>query len=153
MTEEKKPFTVSDRRHFTPEGEARTVEDTPSEARPVEPTPAAKRPSANAPPPARQEEPAGPELGGPEQGPAYPLDFTGLLLSLGTQAAMLLGGGEPGEAGPAPDPEGARAFITLLEVLQEKTEGRRTPEEDQVLNTLLYQLRLEYVNRTQVKGA
>jgi hypothetical protein len=147
MTEEKKPFTVSDRRHFTPEGEARTVEDTPTPAeappvRPSEPASAPRRPAPSAPPPAAA-----------EQAPAYPLDFTGLLLSLGTQAAMLLGGGDPEEGGPPPDPEGARAFITLLEVLQEKTQGRRTAEEDRVLETLLYQLRLEYVNRTQVKGA
>ncbi len=140
MTEEKKPFTVSDRRHFTPEGEARSVEDAPSE---TPPGPAASpHASAGAPPPVGQDE-----------APAYPLDFTGLLLSLGTQAAMLLGGGDPAEGGPPPDPEGARAFITLLEVLQDKTQGRRTPEEDRVLETLLYQLRLEYVNRTQVKGA
>jgi hypothetical protein len=144
MTEEKKPFTVSDRRHFTPEGEARSVEDTPGEApfeRPPAP-PGGERSRASAPPSA-----AG------DHSRAYPLDFTGLLLSLGTQAAMLLGGGEAEGGGPPPDPEGARAFITLLEVLQEKTEGRRTPEEDQVLDSLLYQLRMEYVTRTQVKGA
>jgi hypothetical protein len=64
---------------------------------------------------------------------------------------MLLGGA-PGEEG-APDLEGARAFITLLEVLNEKTEGRRTPEEDRVLESLLYQLRMEYLARTQVKSA
>src|SRR5687768_12978699 len=140
MTEEKKPFTVSDRRHFTPEGEARSVEDTPSDTPPVRPPGPAARPHASdgPRPPLRQDE-----------APAYPLDFTGLILSLGTQAAMLLGGGDPAEGGPPPDPEGARAFITLLEVLQDKTQGRRTPEEDRVLETLLYQLRLEYVNRTQ----
>lgn len=146
MTEEKKPFTVSDRRHFTPEGEARSVEDTPA---PAPPAPPAEPPAAprQASPPAQQSAPT------PEQGHTYPLDFTGLLLSLGTQAAMLLGGGDPTEGGPPPDPDGARAFITLLEVLQEKTQGRRTPEEDQILESLLYQLRMEYVTRTQVKGA
>jgi hypothetical protein len=66
---------------------------------------------------------------------------------------MLLGGGDPAEGGPPPDPEGARAFIDLLEVLKEKTQGRRTPEEDQVLEDLLYQLRMEFVARSQVKGA
>jgi hypothetical protein len=86
-------------------------------------------------------------------GAPYPVDFTGLLISLGTQAAMLLAGGDPAQGGPDPDPAGARAFITLLEVLQEKTEGRRTPEENQVLEGLLFQLRMEYVSRTQVKGA
>ena len=145
MTEEKKPFTVSDRRHFTPEGEARAVEEK---------VPEAPRPAAEASPP-RRPEPAQPEVGQPdddEGGGPYPVDFTGLLISLGTQAAMLLAGGPPGE-GPQPDPEGARAFITLLEVLQEKTEGRRSPEENQVLESLLFQLRMEYVSRTQVKGA
>ena len=145
MTEEKKPFTVSDRRHFTPEGEARAV---------GEKAPEAPRPAPEASPP-RQPEPARPAAEQPEDeqgGGPYPVDFTGLLISLGTQAALLLAGGPPGE-GPEPDPEGARAFITLLEVLQEKTEGRRTPEENQVLESLLFQLRMEYVSRTQVKGA
>ena len=154
MTEEKKPFTVSDRRHFTPEGEARSVEDTPSPPpRTAEPPP---RPRPPAPPePAPRPAPQGEPHPGlhDDPGHGYPLDFTGLLISLGTQAALLLGGGDPAEGGPPPDPEGARAFITLLEVLQEKTAGRRTPEEDPVLESLLYQLRREYVTRTQVKGA
>jgi hypothetical protein len=143
MTEEKKPFTVSDRRHFTPEGEARKVEETVAEAPATggSAPPNRRAPAPSSPPPAR------------ERQTAYPLDFTGLLLSLGTQAAMLLGGGTPAEGGAPPDPEGARAFISLLEVLQEKTQGRRTLEEDQVLEDLLYQLRMEYVARTQVKGA
>src|SRR5688500_7166066 len=145
MTEEKKPFTVSDRRHFTPEGEARAVEEKAPEA----PRAAAEASPAPRPEPAQ---PAAPPPEEDEVGGPYPVDFTGLVISLGTQAAMLLGGGPPGD-GPEPDPEGARAFITLLEVLQEKTEGRRTPEENQVLEGLLFQLRMEYVSRTQVKGA
>jgi hypothetical protein len=152
MTDEKKPFTVSDRRHFTPEGEARSTEDIPAAA-PTPPSPPPEPPAAprqTSPPPAAPPPRSSPA---PEEGHAYPPDFTGLLLSLGTQAAMLLSGGDPAEGGPPPDPAGARAFITLLEVLQEKTQGRRTPEEEQVLETLLYQLRMEYVTRTQVKGA
>jgi hypothetical protein len=148
MTEEKKPFTVSDRRHFTPEGEARSAEDAPA------PSPAPPPPPAEPPAAPRQTSPPAQRTSPPEdQGHGYPLDFAGLLLSLGTQAAMLLSGGDPVEGGPPPDLEGARAFITLLEVLQEKTQGRRSPEEDRILETLLYQLRMEYVTRTQVKGA
>jgi hypothetical protein len=144
MTEEKKPFTVSDRRHFTPEGEARAVgENAPEPPRKAAPQPEQPPRRPAAPPPAADDAPGGP----------YPIDFAGLLISLGTQAAMLLAGGDPAEGGPPPDPAGARAFITLLEVLQEKTEGRRTPEENQVLEGLLFQLRMEYVSRTQVKGA
>ena len=141
MTEDKKPFTVSDRRHFTPEGAARKVEEEQpanegQRARPQEKDPGASRAARS------ESRPPGP-----------PMDFIGLLVSLGAQAALLLGGAAAGQEGPPPDPEGARAFITLLEVLQEKTQGRRTPEEDQVLEGLLYQLRMEYLARAPVKGA
>jgi hypothetical protein len=146
MTEEKKSFTVSDRRHFTPEGEARAAQETPKEAPPAPPP--QKAVPSSPPPPRTAAPPSAAERGG-----GHALDFTGLLISLGTQAAMLLAGGDPAEGGPPPDPEGARAFISLLEVLQQKTEGRLSPEEEQVLEDLLYQLRMEYVSRTQVKGA
>ena len=148
MTEEKKPFTVSDRRHFTPEGQARVVEEGAPEPPRTVAAEAPRKPVAEAPLPRREA-----SLDPDEEPGPYPVDFTGLLISLGTQAAMLLAGGDPAQGGPAPDPAGARAFITLLEVLQEKTEGRRTPEENQVLESLLFQLRMEYVSRTQVKGA
>jgi hypothetical protein len=152
MTEEKKPFIVSDRRHFTPEGEARATEAERPEAEERPGPPAAATPptpAAVAPPP----EPMladDPEAAG-EPGP--PADFVSLLLSLGAQAAYLLGGGPPGEPAGEADPEGARAYISLLEVLKDKSEGRRTPEEDQVLDGLLYQLRMAYVARTRMTGA
>ncbi|HET8644002.1 MAG TPA: DUF1844 domain-containing protein, partial [Vicinamibacteria bacterium] len=74
------------------------------------------------------------------------LDFVGLLLSLGTQASMMLGAPtRPGERpGPA-DLPAARSVISLLEILRDKTEGRRTAEEDEVLEGLLYELRMQYV--------
>ncbi|PYQ12656.1 MAG: hypothetical protein DMF80_17025 [Acidobacteria bacterium] len=90
MTEEKKPFTVSDRRHFTAEGEARLSTEEP--AAPVatpkppplpEPPAPAKR---TAPPPVVDEE--DPSLVGGGEG-APPMDFVGLLLSLAPAAAPL----------------------------------------------------------------
>jgi uncharacterized protein DUF1844 len=159
MSEEKKPFTVTDRRHFTREGEVR---DTSSTATAPEPAPPA-RPDPEPPPPPRA--PAEPRrvvdpaharaedsyrqaaaLGGPalteEEGG---LDFVGLLISLGTQASMMLGAARPGERPAPPDLAGARSMISLLEVLRDKTEGRRTAEEDEVLEGLLYELRMQYV--------
>ncbi|HET9316255.1 MAG TPA: DUF1844 domain-containing protein [Vicinamibacteria bacterium] len=133
MSDEKKPFTVNDRRHFTSEGEARAEVATP---RPLEREPVAA--------------PA-PEDSLPDAGAAGSLDFIGLLVSLGAQASALLGLGE------APDAEerarvdlaGARGIIGLLEMLDRKTEGRRTPEEDQVLARLLYELRMAYLARAR----
>jgi hypothetical protein len=81
------------------------------------------------------------------------LDFAGLLLSLGAQASLLLGMADEDEAGAPPDLPGAQAIIALLEVLREKTEGRRTPDEDRILQGILYELRMAYVSRTRTAGA
>ena len=160
MSEEKKPFTVSDRRHFTAEGEVRKPEadEAAAERKPAPAAAEASRPAAPptgpspdaAPPPADAASPppdAGPEeLAGDERGPRLPSDFLGLLISLGAQASMLLMGGPEGEP---PDLESAKALIDLLSSLKDKTEGRRTPQEDQLLDGLLYELRMGYVQATR----
>jgi hypothetical protein len=132
MTEEKKPFSVTDRRHFTPEGEVRREEGAPT------------APAASAPQPAEGPAEVSPALGEDERS-QYPKDFVGLLISLGAQASLLLYG-DPAVGGP--DLDGARDLISLLETLKEKTQGRRTPQEDQLLDGLLYELRIAYVQRS-----
>src|SRR4029079_3112787 len=84
-----------------------------------------------------------------EQGSRFPSDFLGLLISLGAQGSMLLMGGPEGEP---PDLDGARSLIELLGVLKEKTEGRRTPQEDQLIDGLLYELRMAFVQATKAAG-
>jgi hypothetical protein len=171
MSEDKKPFTVSDRRHFTPEGEVRKSDA--DETAPASPPPpavspqgrpssgeAAGSPPLAAPVPAAPREPEGPATDEPaddepvaEEGDAgggrFPSDFLGLLVSLGAQASMLLMGGPDGEA---PDLESSRALIELLASLKEKTEGRRTSQEDQLLDGILYELRMAYVQVTKAGG-
>jgi hypothetical protein len=44
------------------------------------------------------------------------------------------------------DPEMARHNIELLELMSEKTRGNRTAEEDQLIEHLLFQLRMAFVN-------
>jgi hypothetical protein len=139
MSEDKKPFTVSDRRHFTPEGEVRKSDaDEP----PAGPTAAAPSPAA-----------AGVPVAGvdadDERASRFPSDFLGLLISLGAQGSMLLMGGPEGET---PDLESARSLIELLGALKEKTEGRRTPQEDQLIDGLLYELRMAFVQATKAAG-
>jgi hypothetical protein len=154
MSEDKKPFTVSDRRHFTSEGEVRKSDvDEPTSA----PTPAAEK--AVAPPPAAPVVASGAGIQPPgaepepdaedEGGSRFPSDFLGLLISLGAQGSMLLMGGPEGET---PDLDGARSLIELLGALKEKTEGRRTPQEDQLLDGLLYELRMAFVQATKAAG-
>jgi hypothetical protein len=153
MNEEKKPFTVKDRRHFTADGETR--DDVAESARP-ETKPEAKagtRAEATSGPPSSPEPPGARPMSGPEAAHRPALDFAGLLLSLGAQASLLLGMGDEEEPGAAPDFQGAQAIISLLEVLREKTEGRRTPEEDRILEGILYELRMAYVAGTRAGGA
>ena len=143
MSEDKKPFTVSDRRHFTSEGEVRKSDaDEPS---------AASRPAAEV---VASPEAAPPAAGADadaddERGSRFPSDLLGLVISLGAQGSMLLMGGPEGEP---PDLDGARSLIELLGVLKEKTEGRRTPQEDQLIEGLLYELRMAYVQATKAAG-
>jgi hypothetical protein len=70
------------------------------------------------------------------------LDLTTFFLSV-SQAAMQSMGEENR------DLEMARHNIDLLELMQEKTRGNRTSEEDQLLTHLLFQLRMSYVKAGQ----
>jgi hypothetical protein len=158
MSEEKKPFTVSDRRHFTSEGEVRKSDaDEPTAvSRPAAeagaPAPAPAAATAPVPPPGTEAAAhrAMADAGADEEGGSrFPSDFLGLLISLGAQGSMLLMGGPEGEP---PDLESARSLIELLGVLKEKTEGRRTPQEDQLVEGLLYELRMAFVQATKAAG-
>ena len=139
MTEEPKSFTVKDRRHFTPDGRTRESEEPEA---PKEPTSVGPKAPEAAP---------GAESVPMRGGAAGPVDFGRFLLSLGAQAGMLLAGPVEGLA-PAEALEEARSAIGVLEMLKDKTEGRRTPQEEQVIDGLLYELRMAYVARAREAG-
>lgn len=72
--------------------------------------------------------------------------FDLLVLSLGNAALVALGlMPEPGASSVAKNLESAQHNIELLSVLQEKTKGNLTVQENQLLEGLLYDLRLKYV--------
>jgi hypothetical protein len=127
MSHSDKPFTVSDRRHFTPEGRPR---DEPAALGDVATAPdsAASRP-------------------GPDDAPA---DFSHFLLGLAAEAGRLIAGeGLPEDASTDDVLRGARSIIAILEMLKDKSEGRRTPAEDALVAQLLFELRMAYVERTR----
>lgn len=137
MPEEKDEptFKVVDRRSFAADGTpvAQTAENK-------------KQPEASAaPPPRRQPLPepeASPEdfLEGADEG------FAGLLSELYTGALVQMGlvAGPDGEALP-PDLVGAHRTIDLVEILQKKTRGNLTAKESRLLEQILYELRLSFV--------
>ncbi|MGC9108753.1 MAG: DUF1844 domain-containing protein [Caldimicrobium sp.] len=74
------------------------------------------------------------------------IDFNTFILSLNTAALVHLG--------ELPDPITnkrqtnltlARHTIETLEMLKEKTKGNLTPDEENLLNAIIYELKLKYI--------
>jgi len=77
-----------------------------------------------------------------------PADFDFLIYSLRLQAELNLGllpMGDPGEETQAPDFELARHNIDLLSVLQQKTKGNLTVDEQRALDNSVTELRFRFV--------
>jgi hypothetical protein len=133
-------FKVTDRRRFTQESETKEAQESrePEKVR-VEP-------------PAPEKEPPAAEREAPkmEEQPPRPLDFSTLILSLANTALFQLGlirtpeGGEVGK-----DIQGARQTIDLLGLLELKTRGNLTEQEEKVLKDALFQLRMAFVEATK----
>jgi len=145
MSEREKPFTITDRRHFTPEGLPREQDHRSAEPQ------AESRPRRQSDDPptessrSRSSRPSTEEPGA---------DFASFVLSLSAQAGALLAGeGLPEGTSPRDALEGARSIISILEMLKHKTEGRRTPAEDEVMDGLLFELRMEYVAKAKASEA
>ena len=156
MSDDKKTFTVNDRRHFTAEGRARETEPA-FEPPPPRPPAEEPRPPAVEASPAAAPAPSGEDDfdGDPEADlPPFPADLLGLIGSLATQASVLLAGDPEGRRPPAPpELEAVRSIIALLDVLHEKTANNRNPQEERVLDAVRYELKMAYVARTRAGGA
>ncbi len=80
-------------------------------------------------------------------GPLPQGNLQALISMLTTQALFALGLLQiRGEEGREPDLELARYNIDMLEVLEQKTQGNLTPEEQQLLKNTLSELRMGYVS-------
>lgn len=75
------------------------------------------------------------------------LSFTTFVLSLASSAAIHFGDlPDPMSGAPAEvNLEGASQMIDILALLEEKTKGNLTAEERQILEQVLYELRLRFV--------
>lgn len=97
------------------------------------------------PPPAQQAAPS-------QEAPTLPVTFASFVISLGSSSLMLMGEQlDPRqEAMPVNLPQ-AKEIIDLLSVLEEKTKGNLTSEEQTVLRDMLYALRMKYVTLASPK--
>jgi hypothetical protein len=80
------------------------------------------------------------------------IDFATFVLSLSHSALVHLGDApDPAGAKSPPDLEMARQTIDLLHLLEEKTHGNLTGEEERMLSGALYDLRLRFVEVSKAK--
>jgi hypothetical protein len=135
MSGGKQEYTVKDRRHFAPDG---APKDPGPDAQPIEETKRAEGDDGAA----REGSPAGPEP---------PVAFAAFALSLASQAHLLLKS-EGTDAAPAEALGHARYIVATLEMLQDKTQGRLDEGERRLLEQLLFELRMTYVQKVQGGG-
>lgn len=78
--------------------------------------------------------------------PLPKIDLTTFFLSISSAACMGLGVVPPGSnEEPQVDLELARQNIDLLELMKDKTRGNRTDEEERLLEQLLFETRMRFV--------
>jgi outer membrane biosynthesis protein TonB len=162
MANDKKELKVTDKRIFTAEGEikeefrneihpsdpsvaiAPPPEPAPKEEAKPEPNPESKAPPKAKPAEPKERRPASDRAGSPET------PFANFVEPLIAQAYMSLGMlRNPYQPQAKTDPAAARQMIEILNLLQEKTAGNLTPEEEDFLTTHLGELKLAYVQRTK----
>ncbi len=119
--QDKPGFRVTDHRRFTDSGESRTTAD-PSAAPAASPT--------TAPPDSRPE----------------PVSFSTFVLGLSTQALLHLGEIESPLSGKVErDFVAAQQVIDILGILRDKTRNNLEQGEEHLLDSVLYDLRMRYV--------
>jgi hypothetical protein len=87
-----------------------------------------------------------------ESAQAPPVTFSSFVISLGSSSLMLMGEQlDPSQASIPVNLPQAKEIIDLLSVLEDKTKGNLTPDEQTVLRDMLYALRMKYVTLASPK--
>jgi len=88
---------------------------------------------------------ASPQPGASQRREVPTASFPALVQSIVTQVLFYLGDLAPRGQQPVVDLDMAKHNIDLLGMLEEKTRGNLTPEEQSLLDTTLYEVRMRYV--------
>lgn len=136
--QEKRGFKVEDRRRFSESGETRPEAGAPA---PVEGATGADASTVAAAESQRAEP------------PPIDLNFSTFVISLSTQALAHLGEIEdPVDRRVAIDLGAAKQLIDILGILKDKTKGNLDATEAGLLDGMLYDLRLRYVERVRSRS-
>ena len=88
--------------------------------------------------------------GQPHRAQDFQITFEKFIASLYMTSLMQLGLAAPQGEKPAVDLIGARQTIDTVSLLQEKTKGNLTPAEENMLQNILYELRMAYLEVTNL---
>ena len=157
MDEDQPTFKVTDRRLFNADGSPRDLppEEKPEEkpvvtAEPAATAAAAEEPAKTEEPPHVDEPVAEEEEEFSEQDLAEardPASFVSFIMSIASNAASALGMMEhPVTHQREVDVELGKHWIDVLGMLEKKTSGNLTPQEKRMLESLLADLRMQYVS-------
>ncbi len=183
MSEQNKPFVITDRRKFNLDGtqrpdaeishEKEEVVTTPPPQAQTQPTAEATAQTVTQPEPPEEEGfPPGPSVEDSERSRAAyeatsdrldtairaanpgadhlpPMNFERLVQSIYMTALVQMGGVTQEGEQPRIDIIGARQSIDMLGVLEEKTKGNLNAEEQRLLDSALFELRMTFLEITQ----
>ncbi|HSE85437.1 MAG TPA: DUF1844 domain-containing protein [Candidatus Binatia bacterium] len=135
---EAKGFTVKDRRRFSPEtGEAREGSEEPKEFATSDAGETVNESQSKS---------------KPEQEPLPEINFSTFIISLSTQALMHLGEiPNPLSGKSETDIPVAKQTIDILGMLEAKTRGNRDASEERLMEDVLFDLRMKYVEAVKKK--
>jgi len=134
--QEEQGFKITDKRSFSEDGELRSetaAEETPAQGKTESSAPAG---DTRSPREAPSEESA-------------KIDFPSYILSYYTQGLVLLGEvPNPYTNKKEEDLDGARHIVDIVTMLQEKTKGNLAKEEERLVESVLYELRMKFMAKT-----
>jgi hypothetical protein len=138
-------ITVNDRRLFNKEGELNDTGDTGKKGELNDTGDTGK---AGTDDPAAKPGPKATDAGDQPNFDHMPPSFSSLVIAIATSVMIQLGEASPDGTAPPkkPDFPTAKHNIDLLAVLEAKTKGNLDEGEEQLLKTLLYDLRMKYVS-------
>jgi hypothetical protein len=164
--EKERGFKVADRRRFSAEGEAKPeAEDQPApaaSAKPIDepavapqardeghfhegPTAGAQAEASAAYEKAASTQPGGQDDLGPQD-----LTFASFVVGLSTEALALMGEmPHPATGERMHDLVGAQQLIDIVAMLQEKTRGNLSHDEGALIDAILFDLRMKYVEKAR----
>jgi hypothetical protein len=176
--EKDRGFKVADRRRFSPEGDAKPEAEErsapiekPASAGPSPATDPSRLVHESArheiPASMTQEEYEGPSAGaqahasaeyqkaaslqpGAQDAGPQDLTFASFVVGLSTEALALMGEmPHPATGERMNDLVGAQQLVDIIGILQEKTRGNLSPDEETLLEAILFELRMKYVEKAR----